>query len=334
MTFAASCIASAAASCGDLPCASPVSRPAAKLSPAAVVALLSVSVTIGLAPFAAAVWVTPTWSDLAVLFGVACFATGGHYAMTLAFAAAPVTVTQPVTFLQLVWSVMVGAIFFAEPADPFVVAGGLLIALAFALGGIYVYDDAHKGTLGWVLFQVGAKAGFALMLHKPLGVTCSHKEAGELVYDRLPARWRRRKPAISTIGRLDKQTTGLLLLTDDGDLLHRISSPRSRLRKTYRATLARPLDGTETALFASGRLTLRGDDKPLAPAVLEIISETEALITVTEGRYHQVRRMFAATGNFVEALRRERLGDLCLHDTLAPGRWKLLSKEEIALVFR
>ncbi|MEB3420874.1 DMT family transporter [Salipiger marinus] len=98
-----------------------------ELSPAAVVALLSVSVTIGLAPFAAAVWVTPTWSDLAVLFGVACFATGGHYAMTLAFAAAPVTVTQPVTFLQLVWSVLVGAIFFAEPADPFVVAGGLVI---------------------------------------------------------------------------------------------------------------------------------------------------------------------------------------------------------------
>ncbi|SDI31467.1 DMT family transporter [Salipiger marinus] len=98
-----------------------------ELSPVAVVALLSVSVTIGLAPFAAAVWVTPTWSDLAVLFGVACFATGGHYAMTLAFAAAPVTVTQPVTFLQLVWSVLVGAIFFAEPADPFVVAGGLVI---------------------------------------------------------------------------------------------------------------------------------------------------------------------------------------------------------------
>ena len=72
----------------------------------------------------------------------------------------------------------------------------------------------------------------------------------------------------------------------------------------------------------------------LAPAVLDIISETEALITVTEGRYHQVRRMFAATGNFVEALRRERLGDLCLHENLAPGRWNLLSEEETALVFR
>ena len=177
-------------------------------------------------------------------------------------------------------------------------------------------------------------AGMVVLMNKPLGVTCSHREAGALVYDILPRRWRRRNPAISTIGRLDKQTSGLLLLTDDGALLHRISSPRSQVRKAYRARLARPLDGSEIALFESGALKLKGDEKPLAPAILEIISETEALLTVTEGRYHQVRRMFAATGNFVEALRRERLGDLCLPDNLTPGQWKLLSKEEIALVFR
>ncbi|MDK3075655.1 16S rRNA pseudouridine(516) synthase [Sedimentitalea sp. JM2-8] len=187
--------------------------------------------------------------------------------------------------------------------------------------------------------RIGGKAldplaGMVVLMNKPVGATCSHKEAGALVYDLLPTRWRRRNPAISTIGRLDKQTSGLLLLTDDGNLLHRISSPRSQVRKTYRARLARPLDGAETALFGSGSLTLNGDEKPLAPATLKIISETEALITVTEGRYHQVRRMFAAAGNFVEALRRERLGDLCLPDTLAPGQWSLLSEEEIALVFR
>lgn len=176
--------------------------------------------------------------------------------------------------------------------------------------------------------------GMVVLMNKPVGVTCSHNEAGAVVYDILPARWRRRNPVISTIGRLDKQTSGLLLLTDDGNLLHRISSPKSQVRKTYRATLARPLDGTETALFASGTLKLKGDDTPLAPAALEIISETEALLTVTEGRYHQVRRMFAATGNFVETLRRERLGDLCVPDNLAPGQWTLLGKEEIALVFR
>jgi len=177
-------------------------------------------------------------------------------------------------------------------------------------------------------------SGLVVLMDRPLGVTCSHKEAGSLVYEMLPPRWRRRNPVVSTIGRLDKQTTGLLLLTDDGSLLHRIISPRSQIRKTYRATLARPLDGTEIALFNSGTLKLRGDDKPLAPAKLEAISTTEVLITVTEGRYHQVRRMFAAVGNFIETLRREKLGDLCLPDNLAPGHWRLLSKEEIALVFR
>ncbi|WP_252737792.1 DMT family transporter [Citreicella sp. C3M06] len=104
----------------------------AELRPAMVVALLSIAVTIGLFPFAAAVWVTPSLTDLGILFAVACFATGGHYAMTLAFAAAPVTVTQPVTFLQLVWSVLLGALFFAEPVDPYVVAGGLVIMGAVA----------------------------------------------------------------------------------------------------------------------------------------------------------------------------------------------------------
>lgn len=139
---------------------------------------------------------------------------------------------------------------------------------------------------------------------------------------------------ISAIGRLDKHTSGLLLLTDDGVLLHRVSSPRSQIRKTYRVKLARPLNGTEALLFASGTLMLRGEEKPLAPAVLEVVSETEVLLIVTEGRYHQVRRMFAAVGNFVEALRRERLGDLCLPDNLDPGQWRLLRKEEIALIFR
>ncbi|MDJ0821857.1 MAG: DMT family transporter [Paracoccaceae bacterium] len=95
-----------------------------------VVGLLSITVTIGLAPFAWAVWVTPSLWDLAVLFAVACFATAGHYSMTLAFAAAPVTVTQPVTFLQLVWSVAIGAAFFGEAIDPYVITGGTLILAA------------------------------------------------------------------------------------------------------------------------------------------------------------------------------------------------------------
>jgi 16S rRNA pseudouridine516 synthase len=176
--------------------------------------------------------------------------------------------------------------------------------------------------------------GMVILLNKPLGMTCSHKEDGALVYDILPLRWKCRDPAISTIGRLDKQTSGLLLLTDDGDLLHRVISPRRHVKKTYRATLARPLCGTESMLFASGTLILEGEAKPLAPAELEIITQTEILLSVTEGRYHQVRRMFAATGNHVEELHRERLGGLSLPDGMVPGQWKLLSEEEIALIFQ
>ncbi len=98
--------------------------------PSLVVAMLSIWVTIALAPFAMADWVTPTWRELAILFGVACFATAGHFSMTLAFRAAPLTVTQPVTFLQLVWATALGALFFAEPVDIFVVLGGTVILSA------------------------------------------------------------------------------------------------------------------------------------------------------------------------------------------------------------
>ena len=175
--------------------------------------------------------------------------------------------------------------------------------------------------------------GLVMMLHKPLGMTCSRKEDGALVYDVLPPRWRRRDPVISTIGRLDKQTTGLLLLTDDGDLLHRVISPRRHVAKVYRATLARPLTGAEGDVFAAGGLVLEGEDKPLSPAVLEVLSPTEARLTVTEGRYHMVRRMFAAVGNHVEGLHRERVGGLVLPDDLPPGDWRLLDPAQIDLIF-
>ncbi|MBN9320479.1 MAG: 16S rRNA pseudouridine(516) synthase [Caulobacterales bacterium 68-7] len=175
--------------------------------------------------------------------------------------------------------------------------------------------------------------GLALMMHKPLGVTCSHKESGELVYDLLPDRWRQRDPAISTVGRLDKETSGLLLLTDDGALLHRIIAPKSHVAKRYRATLARPLKGDEAAVFAAGGLLLEGDDKPLLPAELEVLSPTEALLTLHEGRYHQVRRMFAAIGNHVDALHRDRIGGLDLPDDLPPGEWRIMGEADLAAVF-
>lgn len=175
--------------------------------------------------------------------------------------------------------------------------------------------------------------GLVLMLHKPLGVTCSHKEAGPLVYDLLPSRWRARDPAVSTVGRLDKETSGLLLMTDDGALLHRIISPKAKLEKSYVADLARPLDGTEGAAFATGTLMLEGEDKPLLPAVLEVLSPTRARLTITEGRYHQVRRMFAAVGNHVETLHRDRVGGLSLPGDLAAGRYRVLDETAVAGIF-
>jgi 16S rRNA pseudouridine516 synthase len=175
--------------------------------------------------------------------------------------------------------------------------------------------------------------GFALMLHKPVGVTCSHKEAGALVYDLLPGRWRVRDPAISTVGRLDKDTSGLLLMTDDGALLHRIISPKSHIAKRYRVTLDRPMAGDEGALFASGQMVLESDDRPLLPAALEALSLTEALLTIHEGRYHQVRRMFAAVGNHVTALHRDRMGALDLPADLEAGAYRLMTAEDLAALF-
>ncbi len=169
--------------------------------------------------------------------------------------------------------------------------------------------------------------GMVLMMHKPAGFTCSHADQGRLVYDLLPPRFLKRAPKLSSVGRLDAETTGLLLFTDDGPLLHRLISPKSSLEKTYEAVLARPLEGHEAALFAAGSLVLRGEDKPCLPARLEVTGARSARLTLTEGRYHQVRRMFAAAGNHVEALHRCYFGALKLGD-LGAGAWRLLTLEE------
>jgi 16S rRNA pseudouridine516 synthase len=177
-------------------------------------------------------------------------------------------------------------------------------------------------------------SGLVLMMHKPLGVTCSHKEQGPLVYSLLPERWRARNPALSTVGRLDKESSGLLLLTDDGGLLHRIISPKANIAKRYDVTLDRPLRGDEIAVFAAGTLMLEGEDKPLLPAQFEAVSDRRAFITITEGRYHQVRRMFAAVGNHVTALKRDRVGALALPDDLAPGEYRIVGEAQLAQVFQ
>jgi 16S rRNA pseudouridine516 synthase len=170
--------------------------------------------------------------------------------------------------------------------------------------------------------------GSVVLLHKPVGYVSSSKDGSSpLVYDLLPSRFRFRSPVMAPVGRLDRDTSGLLLVTDDGQLNHRITSPRTHLAKVYEATLASDLRGDEAALFASGALMLDSETTPLAPAALEVIDARHVRLALTEGRYHQARRMFAAVGNHVVALHRSALGPLTLGD-LAAGEWRLLSSEE------
>ncbi|MBM0103674.1 pseudouridine synthase [Steroidobacter sp. S1-65] len=174
--------------------------------------------------------------------------------------------------------------------------------------------------------------GMLLMMHKPTGYTCSTSDPGQVVYDLLPPRFRQRSPVVATVGRLDRDTTGLLLMTDDGKLLHKIVSPKSKLPKVYEATLARDLRGDEVKVFASGKLMLESEREPLAPAHLEVLGPRQARLTLTEGRYHQARRMFAAVGNHVETLHRSRVGGLEL-GALPMGQWRLLDATDLERLF-
>ena len=171
--------------------------------------------------------------------------------------------------------------------------------------------------------------GAVLMLHKPVDYVCSTRDASRLIYELLPPRFPDRTPIMSPVGRLDRDTSGLLLVTDDGQLNHRITSPRTHLPKTYEARLAHDLRGDEADVFASGTLVLEGEPTPLRPATLDVIDPRHVRLTLTEGRYHQVRRMFAAVGNHVDALHRSALGPLTLGD-LPSGEWRVLSTDEVA----
>ena len=153
-----------------------------------------------------------------------------------------------------------------------------------------------------------------ILLNKPSGFICSHNDAGSLIYALIPQRWNRRNPKISTIGRLDVDTTGAIILTDDGALNHKLSSPKSDVSKVYEATLAVPLKGDEKEIFASGEVMLNGEKKPLLPAKLEIISPTQVRLEICEGKYHQVKRMFASVGNRVLSLHRVSFGGFSVED--------------------
>lgn len=164
-----------------------------------------------------------------------------------------------------------------------------------------------------------------VMLHKPAGVlTATEDRRQKTVLDLLPPELRRR--ALSPVGRLDKDTEGLLLLTNDGQLAHRLLSPKSHVDKVYYARVDGALEPGDIAAFAAG-MTL-GDGLECLPAGLEILSPTEALVTLREGKFHQVKRMLAARGKPVLYLKRLSMGRLRLDPALAPGAWRMLTEEE------
>lgn len=197
---------------------------------------------------------------------------------------------------------------------------------------LYADDSVDHATIRIDGEPLDPPSGLLLMLHKPVGYTCSTRDPGRIVYDLLPPRYRLRSPQLSTVGRLDRGTSGLLLLTDDGALLHRIVSPKAKLAKVYEATLAQDLAGNEGEIFASGTLLLESEKSPLAPAKLDVVAPRQARLILTEGRYHQVRRMFAAVGNHVETLHRSCVGGLALGE-LPAGEWRTLDAEEIEQLF-
>lgn len=165
--------------------------------------------------------------------------------------------------------------------------------------------------------------GLLAVLHKPPGCVCSRDEReGHNVFDLVPTRWSARNPGITTIGRLDKDTTGVLLLTDQGDLVQRWTSPKHKVPKIYEAILDQAPPDEMVVTLAQGTLRLDGEDKPCAPAVLEILGADRVRLTLTEGRFHQVKRIFAAFGRVVLGLHRSQFGVYRL-DGLAPGEWRI-----------
>jgi 16S rRNA pseudouridine516 synthase len=164
------------------------------------------------------------------------------------------------------------------------------------------------------------------MLHKPEGYVCATQDSEHpIVLDLLNDM---DVSGLSIAGRLDIDTTGLVLISDDGQWLHRVTSPRHLFAKVYLASLQEPVNEDTIAQFERGIL-LRGEDKVTAPALCKVLADKQAQVTLSEGRYHQVKRMFAACGNHVVALHRHKIGAVTLDESLAPGAYRSLTQEEI-----
>ncbi|HJW04340.1 MAG TPA: 16S rRNA pseudouridine(516) synthase [Azospira sp.] len=171
-----------------------------------------------------------------------------------------------------------------------------------------------------------------VLMHKPAGYECSQAPKHHpSVYSLLPEQLRNR--GLQSVGRLDEDTTGLLLLTDDGQFIHALSSPKRKVAKVYEATLRHPMAQEQLQTLLNGVL-LHGDTAPVRTTACELLSPTLLRLTITEGKYHQVKRMVAACSNRVESLRRIAVGGLSLPENLAPGSWIWLDEDDLARLWQ
>ncbi|MDD2925860.1 16S rRNA pseudouridine(516) synthase [Rhodoferax sp.] len=176
-----------------------------------------------------------------------------------------------------------------------------------------------------------------ILLNKPVATECSQKPSTyPSIYTLLPAPLRQRPQkgavqGVQAVGRLDQDTTGMLLLTDDGKFIHRMSSPRHHVPKVYEVTVKHPLTDRQVQQLLQG-VVLDDDPKPVRAAACEALSEFHLRLTLTEGKYHQVKRMLAAVSNRVEGLHRSQIGGLRLPDDLLPGQWRWLDAADLARV--
>ena len=175
--------------------------------------------------------------------------------------------------------------------------------------------------------EVTTEVKLYVMLHKPLDVECSHNARDhQSVFELLPDRFT--AMGIQTVGRLDADSEGLLLLSNQGDFIHRVESPKKGYLKKYRVTLARPFTDAQKAELQKG-VMLKGERRPVLAREISVEGDS-VVISIGEGLYHQVRRMFAAVGNHVETLKREAIGPVVLDESLGRGGWRFLSEEEVA----
>lgn len=222
------------------------------------------------------------------------------------------------------------------------VCAGLIQQGHVAVDGAVVTDPgADFDTDGFTFTVQGAAWPYAerayLLLHKPAGTECSQKPSTwPSVYTLLPGPLRQRPQkgavqGVQAVGRLDQDTTGLLLLTDDGAFIHRMNSPRKHVPKVYEVTVKHPLTPDQVQRLLAG-VVLDDDPRPVKAAACEAVAPHHLRLTLTEGKYHQVKRMVAAVGNRVEGLHRSQVGGLRLPDDLAPGQWRWLSAADLAAI--